>query len=295
MDNTETQLVISLCTGYGGLELGIERTGTNIQPIVYVEREAYAAANLVEKIEAGKMAYAPIWTDVKSFPAQFFRGKIHGIIGGYPCQPFSQAGKRQGEKDERHLWNYIREHIETIQPLWCFFENVSGHLTLGFRDVCESLRKMGYLVEAGLFTAAEVGFPHQRKRLFILAYTNQQRLRRRGDGVSRGVCGQVQATRPSQLDNAESTRYEAGECQREQKAHARLMHSSRNRQWVAAPNEPQHEWEHPRTVKSPMGRTTNGYSSWVDEIRLCGNGVVPDTAALAWKTLTNRITGDNEQ
>lgn len=223
------------------------------------------------------MAPAPIWTDVKTFPAQQFRGKIHGIVGGYPCQPFSQAGKRQGEKDERHLWGYIQEHINTIRPVWCFFENVSGHLTLGFREVFASLREMGYLVEAGLFTAAEVGLPHQRKRLFILAYSKQQRLRGRSNGISRRVCGQVQAARPSQLGNAESTRYEASECQ-----------------WVAGRNERQYEGEHPRTIKSPMGRTVNGHSCWVDEIRMCGNGVVPATAALAWKTLTNRITGDNK-
>lgn len=85
------------------------------------------------------------------------------------CQPFSVAGNRAGEDDPRHLWPFIRRHIEVIQPGWCFFENVAGHLTLGFDVVKRELEEMGYWVEAGIYTAEEVGAPHRRERLFILA------------------------------------------------------------------------------------------------------------------------------
>ena len=170
MDNPETQSVISFCTGYGGLELGIGLAGTAIATKCYVEIEMFACANLVAKIESGQMDPAPIWTNLKTFPAEQFHGRVHGIIGGYPCQPFSNAGQRKGKEDPRHLWPYIRRAIAAIGPVWFFFENVEGHLSLGLEDVQASLRRMGYTVEVGIFSAAEVGAPHGRKRVFILGY-----------------------------------------------------------------------------------------------------------------------------
>lgn len=168
MDNPQN--VISFCTGYGGLELGIGRAGVDVRIICNVEIEAFVQANLVAKIEEGRMADAPLWTDLKTFPASEFRGKVRGIIGGYPCQPFSSAGKRKGENDPRHLWPYILKHVRTIRPLWCFFENVQGHATMGLWRVLSDLEEEGYRCAFGIFSAEEVGAPHQRKRVFILAY-----------------------------------------------------------------------------------------------------------------------------
>ena len=167
MDNPQN--VISFCTGYGGLELGIGRAGVDVRIVCNVEIEAFVQANLVAKTEEGRMADAPIWTDLKTFPASIFRGKVCGIIGGYPCQPFSSAGKRKGEEDPRHLWPYIRKHVRTIRPLWCFFENVQGHATMGLWRVLSDLEEEGYETTFGIFSAEEVGAPHQRKRVFILA------------------------------------------------------------------------------------------------------------------------------
>ncbi len=122
-------------------------------------------------MEQGVLAPAPIWSDVKTFTelTPYFRNKVHGIIGGYPCQPFSAAGQRQGTEDPRHLFPYISSIINTIRPVWCFFENVSGHLSMGYEQVYRSLRDLGYRVEAGIYTAEQAGAPHQRERLFILA------------------------------------------------------------------------------------------------------------------------------
>ena len=167
MDNTQN--IISFCTGYGGLEIGIRRAGVDVRTIVNVEIEAFCCANMAAKIEEGRMDNAPIWTDLKTFPAREFRGKVHGLIGGYPCQPFSSAGKRQGEKDPRHLWPYILKHVRAIRPVWCFWENVAGHTTMGLWRVLSDLEEEGYRVETGIFSAEEVGAPHQRKRVFILA------------------------------------------------------------------------------------------------------------------------------
>ena len=167
MDNTQN--IISFCTGYSGLEIGIKRAGVDVRVICNVEIEAFVQANLVAKTEEGRMDNAPIWTDLKTFPAREFRGKVHGLIGGYPCQPFSSAGKRQGEKDPRHLWPYILKHVRAIRPVWCFWENVAGHTTMGLWRVLSDLEEEGYRTTFGIFSAEEVGAPHQRKRVFILA------------------------------------------------------------------------------------------------------------------------------
>ena len=114
MDNTQN--IISFCTGYGGIELGIKRTGLPVRTVCYVEIEHFCQANLVAKIEQGKMDAAPIWSNLKTFDGKPFRGKVHGLIGGYPCQPFSNAGvmhgHRKGTEDPRHLWPYMGRTVD---------------------------------------------------------------------------------------------------------------------------------------------------------------------------------------
>lgn len=178
--------VLSFCTGARGIEEGLERVFGRISELAYVEIEAIAITNLVAEMEAGTLVPTPIWTDLKTFPAEIFRGKVDIITGGYPCQPFSMAGKRKGKEDPRHLWPFIRNHIESIRPVCCFFENVSGHLSMGYDEVYRDLRDLGYAVEGDLFTASEIGAPHERERLFILAVENTygSRTRNLGEQIS---------------------------------------------------------------------------------------------------------------
>ena len=166
----DSQTVLSLCSGTGGLELGLKLAMPEARTVCYVEGEAYAAAQLAARMEDETMDGAPVWSNVKTFDPKPWRGCVDIITAGYPCQPFSIAGAKRAEKDPRHLWPYIREIVRTIEPGICFFENVSHHLRLGFEQVHDDLRSMGYSVAAGLFTAEEVGAPHKRERLFILAY-----------------------------------------------------------------------------------------------------------------------------
>ncbi len=186
VDSSKKFICLSFCTGYGGIELGVRRVIPTLRTIAYVEIETFAVANLVAKIEEGKLDAAPIWTNLKTFNAHPFRNKVDIVVGGYPCQPFSVAGKRKGEDDERHLWPFIRDHIQQIRPLYCFFENVAGHLRLGFDRVFRDLDELGYTVEADLFTASEVGAPHKRERLFILAHARYDVRTSRGQGSRSG-------------------------------------------------------------------------------------------------------------
>ena len=222
MDTTKTVTHISLCAGYGGIDLGLKRAIPSLRTVAVSEIEAFACANLVAKMEAGCLDPAPIWTDVKTFPWASFHGKVDILSGGYPCQPFSAAGKRLGKDDPRHLWPWIADGIRVLQPALCFFENVEGHISLGLRDVIGELEESGYRATWGLFSAAEVGAPHQRKRVFILAHKQHQ-----------GSQGWLQRWTDSQREGFDG---HAGCC------------GSSDRVWPSRPGQPQHEWEPPRVV-----------------------------------------------
>jgi DNA (cytosine-5)-methyltransferase 1 len=94
---------ISLCTGAGGLDLGVELAIPSARAIVLVEREAPSVATLVAAMEAGCLAPAPVWSDVRSLDGRRWRGCVDGVVGGIPCQPHSVAGKRLGRDDPRDL------------------------------------------------------------------------------------------------------------------------------------------------------------------------------------------------
>ena len=101
---------------------------------------------------------------------------IDVLTAGYPCQPFSHAGYRKGTDDERHLWPYIKEAISSLRPGYVVLENVRGHLSLGFDQVLLDLTEIGYDACWQIVRASDVGAPHQRARLFILAYPISSRL-----------------------------------------------------------------------------------------------------------------------
>lgn len=166
-----TRSINTLAIGAGGcgLEMGLHLSGVDARPVCYVEREAFAAANLVKKIQEGRLADAPIWDDAKTFDGEPWRGVVDLIASGYPCQPFSAAGKGLGESDPRHLWPTLRRIIGEVEPGVCFFENSPRHVKNGLDKVWADLRNLGFWVEAGTFTAQEAGADHIRERLFILA------------------------------------------------------------------------------------------------------------------------------
>ena len=178
MDTTKKlPTVLSLCTGYGGIERGLDLAGVEHRVIAHVEIEAFAIANLVAKMEAGELDAAPVWSNLKTLPVDCFRDRVDILTGGYPCQPFSAAGKRLGKEDPRHLWPYLCDIIRAVRPVRCFFENVEGHVSLGLREVISDLESLGYTTAWGIFSAREVGAPHQRKRVYIMADSSGQRSR----------------------------------------------------------------------------------------------------------------------
>jgi hypothetical protein len=170
---------VSLCSGYEGIGLGLHRCIPNLRTVAYCEREAFAIANLVAKMENGLLDSAPVFADVRTFPwNSFTRLMAGGILSfGWPCQPVSVAGQRKAVDDERWLFDIIADGIAIMQPGMLFAENVEGLLTARMPDgssvfghCIQRLERLHYRVTAGIFSASEVGAPHQRKRIFILAH-----------------------------------------------------------------------------------------------------------------------------
>ena len=250
MDTTKELSAIEWCAGYGGIHLGLKRAIPSMRVIAYGEIEAFACANLVAKMEAGLMDCAPIWTDIKTFPCEEFRDRVGLLVAGYPCQPFSAAGKRLGAEDPRHLWPHIARAIGIIRPRICFFENVEGHISLGLREVIGDLGAAGYTAAWGIFSASECldasgrTAPHQRKRVFILAHANGS-----GDAQSRLQLADLFAE-SGQLALTSSLGSAAG-IPRPQQGHegiAGVADHCGDQAWPSRPGEQQFAWEPPRVV-----------------------------------------------
>ena len=179
--------VLSLFTGYGGLEMGLHRAIGGTRTVCMVEREAFAIGNLVAQMEAGALAPAPIWTDVSTFDGRKWRDRISVLVGGPPCQPFSTAGKRRHTDDERWIWADVARIVGEVRPGVVFFENVPGLRKRGLGVMLRDLAALGFDgAEWGCFTASEAGAPHRRTRLFLLAYADREQLRQ----LCRGRSGQ---------------------------------------------------------------------------------------------------------
>lgn len=280
---------LSLCAGVGGLDLGLHLAEPGYRTVCHVERNSFAAATLVARMADASLAPAPVWDDLRSFDGRPWRGRIHIVTAGYPCQPFSLAGHRKGEDDPRHLWPEVARIVRESGPEWCFFENVIGHLSLGFDTVAGELQGMGYRVAAGVVSAAEVGGSHIRERMFILAHADlqgqrQSRLHRSDAGAGSGV--QERPQPGGQSDRP----MECG-----QGMGADVGHDDGGRVEAPAPGlfPPMPgdlvEWgetlgRFPQ-LKPSLQRLDDGVATWLDRSSAAGNGVVPLAAARAWRML----------
>ena len=157
----------SLCTGYGGLDMAVEAY-YEAETVWVSEFDKHASKVIEARINKPNLGNLKIinWAELEP---------IDILTAGYPCQPFSHAGLRKGVEDERHLWPYIKTAISTLRPSYVILENVRGHFGLGFREVLSDLASIGYDVRWTLIRASDVGAPHRRERLFILAYPNSTR------------------------------------------------------------------------------------------------------------------------
>lgn len=156
----------SLFSGIGGFDYAAQMIGwTNV---FQVEIDDYCT-----KVLEKNFPNARRYRDIKEFNGTEYRGSIDVLTGGFPCQSFSQAGKRKGKDDERYLWPEMLRIIQNIQPAWIVAENVSGLLTmqngLVFEQVCTDLEKEDYEVQPFIIPACAKNAPHRRDRIWIIA------------------------------------------------------------------------------------------------------------------------------
>jgi len=154
----------SLCTGYGGLDLAVEEF-FNARTVWTSDTDKSASKVIEQRFNVPNLGDLKLidWSKVEP---------IDIMTAGYPCQPFSHAGERKGFEDERHIWPHIKEAISILRPKYVVLENVRGHLTLGFDSVLGDLAEIGYDARWAIVRASDIGAPHKRERLFVVAYSN---------------------------------------------------------------------------------------------------------------------------
>ena len=261
------------------MSLGLEMTG-GFETVAFCERDPYCKSILRQHWPT-----TPIYGDVKEL---HYDQPVDVICGGYPCQPFSQAGKRRGDQDDRHLWPEMRRIVDECRPAWVLGENVAGHISLGLDDVLSDLEAIGYASRAFVIPAAAVDAHHRRDRVWIVAHANR-------DGQPDGAVNET--PRPRQLDVA-NTDNGTGRWREERQPQgdgqlgvrgedvadangvsSRIGPKPNNagslglryrKTQRAAPSWP---------IEPVVGRVAHGVSSRVDRIKALGNAVVPQVVA----------------
>ena len=157
---------VDLCSGIGGFSLGFQWAQLS-NPILFCDIEPWC-----RKILTQHWPDVPIYEDVKEIandPERFIPRRPDILTAGYPCQPFSVAGRRKGEKDDRHIWPEIFSIIQSRRPTWTVFENVRGHITMGLDSVLADLEREGYSTRTFIVPAIGVDAPHKRDRVWIVS------------------------------------------------------------------------------------------------------------------------------
>lgn len=171
---------LSLFSGIGGLDLAAEWAG--FKTVGQCEWADYPRA-VLEKHWPG----LPRWRDIRTLTKESFYEQtglwtVTVLSGGFPCQPFSTAGKRRGKEDDRYLWPEMLRVISEIRPRWVIGENVAGIVTMALDTVLSDLESIGYTCQAIVIPACAVDAPHRRDRVVILGYSNDPGNRTSGHG-----------------------------------------------------------------------------------------------------------------
>lgn len=278
----------SLCTGYGGLDLAAEAY-FNAEAIWCAEIDKYASQVIDKRFGI------PNYGDIKQIKWAELP-KIDILTAGYPCQPFSHAGERKGTDDPRHIFPYIAEAINALRPSYFIFENVRGHLSLGFKEVLEILAPMGYVIRWGVVRASDAGANHRRERLFIFgqlksAYSDFARLQGSWNEANDFTDGSItdsnsNARQESQRTNSKFSR-STGQI---------IDRPNRQKRWSGfeitkreIPSTLDQNKLNPKYVEYmmglPNGWVTDCNLSNTQQLKMLGNGVVPQQAYLALELL----------
>lgn len=309
---SETLTHGSFCTGYGGLDMAVQAVfggelawWSDIEPgpIKVMEYHHPNTPNIgdIKSVD---------WTSVEP---------IDLLTAGYPCQPFSNAGKRLGTEDPRHLWPYIAEAIGVLRPRIVVLENVAAHVRRGFNVVAEDLATLGYDAAWSVVRASDVGAPHRRERLFIVASDSTREHRA---GVAAGDCGGQPVSTTGNGDRDPVSHTESlGRGEGGSESAGEFGRSDASERGAQAIDWQQYEpairrWERrlgiPAPAPSTLGprggvKVSPAFGEWLmgvpgritsvpglsvnEQLKLVGNGVVPQQAEFAIRALYKRLLG----
>tara|TARA_Y100000289_G_scaffold65680_1_gene79835 strand:+ start:998 stop:1849 length:852 start_codon:yes stop_codon:yes gene_type:complete len=262
---------VDIFSGIGGFPLGFEWAGLS-EPSMFCEIDPWC-----RQVLRKHWPTVPITNDVKELAndPEKLVPDCDILTGGYPCQPFSVAGKQKAHEDDRHLWPYLYQIITRKRPTYAVLENVYGHIGLGLDTVLLDLEAEGYSTRTFVVPACSVNAPHRRDRLWIVAYSDGKGLEGRKDSRDSEEEGQInneQSTRCSDRTTVANSDSQRGSCRstwREdaedvgQSSRGEGNHRSRVEAWESEPN---------------VGRVANGIPKRVDRLRGLGNAIVPQIA-----------------
>lgn len=309
---------LALCSGFGGIEIGLESRIDGFRTVCHVEGEAYAASVLIKKIQEGTIHEAPVWSNVKTFNGEPWRSKVDIITGGFPCQPHSSAGKLLGEDDPRNLWPDVKRIISEVRPRFLFLENVSNINNTIAPSIVGDLAQMGFDSAWCVVRASDVGAPHRRARWFIMAHahgkSSDEELQRTHSQISKeskrlprrkdereAWCeswgeGSYDVTNPNDSNEPNMRINESfkgssklkeitlSDTNDKRSREGRFLLERTNGPIINGPK--QKGWW---SVEPGVGRMVDGVAYWVDRLRGCGNGVVPQQAAYAFDILSTAL------
>lgn len=270
---------LSLFTGIGGIDLAAEWAG--FETVGQVEWADYPT-----KVLQKHWPEVERWRDIRTLTKEEFHDRtglktVDLVSGGFPCQPFSVAGKQKGKDDDRYLWPEMLRVIREIRPTWVLGENVPGIIKIAGREVCESLDCEGYDIAVFNYEAAAVGARHRRERVFFVGY-------RRDCHVENYRCtcwpwGILSRTDAMETEKQHANKSERSSCspgnvsdaygQRWAKEHIKARDiAQRAEEWKPCPtNSTSDIW----TIEPRMGRVADGVPNRMDRIKCLGNAVVP--------------------
>jgi DNA (cytosine-5)-methyltransferase 1 len=307
--------VLDLFSGIGGFSLGLERTG-GFKTIAFCEYDKAA-----QKVLKLRWPDVPIYPDIRELTGDEITADV--ITGGYPCQPFSVAGKRGGATDDRHLWPEMYRIIKAVRPRWVIAENVAGHVSMGLDAVLSDMEAANYTCWPFVIPACAVDAKHRRDRVWIVANANGERRNNGSDnregryllsdidrnaekgeqeregwiGWSSQTCKNVADSEGQQTDGKGSRGFqsEPSQCgddvpgstsQRQQRSRESIQWcgNAQNEKGQANILEPIGE---PRfwPTEPAVGRVANGIPRRVDRLKQLGNSVVPAVVTIIGRAI----------
>lgn len=255
--------MLDLFSGIGGFSLAASWTG-GIETVAFCEIEPYC-----QKVLHKHWPDVPIYPDIKQLRGEDI-GSVDIVCGGFPCQPFSCAGKQRGKEDDRYLWPEMFRVIQETKPTWVIGENVANFVNMGLDDCFSDLEGQGYEVQPFIIPACGVNAPHRRDRIWIIAYNaqnaNGSRIGGRDNGNKTELRWALQTKRPSLCDtkndwDTKSTRQQGGSNRPWEMQYGR---ASAGCNWIEA--------------ATALCGMDDGLSSRVDKIerlKALGNAIVP--------------------